>query len=183
VEFRILGSLEVAAGAERLELGGARQQIVLATLLLSADKVVSMGRLQEAIYGEDLPPTARPQAQMSVRSLRRLFAAHGPLKAIAKRAQGYLIHVGDGRLDSRRFEELVAAGQAARDAGQLTGRLITGPVGLCAYLIPFSFAVPVFLFKASLVDDARQPDSSPASQNIVHPELYGGLDRPRLRCR
>jgi hypothetical protein len=32
VEFRILGHIEVAAGSERLDLGGTRQQIVLATL-------------------------------------------------------------------------------------------------------------------------------------------------------
>ncbi len=59
MEFRILGPLEVAVGAERLELGGPRQQVVLATLLLNAGSVVTVGRLLEATYGEDLPPTAR----------------------------------------------------------------------------------------------------------------------------
>jgi len=33
-EFRILGPLEVAVGSGRLDLGGARQQVVLAMLLL-----------------------------------------------------------------------------------------------------------------------------------------------------
>jgi DNA-binding SARP family transcriptional activator len=83
VEFRILGPLEVAVGSQRLELGGARQQVVLATLLLSADRVVTLGRLQEAVYGQDLPPTARSQAQISVSSLRRLFASHGHVSAIS----------------------------------------------------------------------------------------------------
>src|SRR5580658_67265 len=77
VEFRILGSLEVTAGSERIELGGTRQQIVIAMLLLNANRVVSSDRLLEAIYGEDLPPTARSQAQISISSLRRLFASHG----------------------------------------------------------------------------------------------------------
>ncbi len=45
-------------------------------LLLSANDVVSVDRLEEAIYGEDLPPTARSQAQISISSLRRLLAAH-----------------------------------------------------------------------------------------------------------
>lgn len=114
-----MGPVEVTAGSERLELGGARQQIVLAALLLSANNVVSLGRLQEAIYGEDLPPTARSQAQISISSLRRLFAAHGHPTAIATRGQGYIIQVGAGQLDSQRFAELVAAAHAARDVGQL----------------------------------------------------------------
>src|SRR5579871_6735021 len=86
-------ALEVAEGAERLGLGGPRQEIVLATLLLSANHVVSIGRLQEAIYGEDLPPTSRSQAQISISSLRRLFASHGHAEAISTRAHGYVIQV------------------------------------------------------------------------------------------
>jgi DNA-binding SARP family transcriptional activator/tetratricopeptide (TPR) repeat protein len=119
VEFRVLGPLEVVMGAERLELGGTRQQVVLAALLLSANDAVTLGRLQEAIYGEDLPPTSRSQVQISVSWLRRLFAAHGQATAIATRAGGYVLRVGPGQLDSWRFSELVATAGAARDAGQL----------------------------------------------------------------
>ena len=119
MEFRILGPLEVAVGSQRLELGGARQQVVLATLLLSAGRVVTLGRLQEAVYGQDLPPTSRSQAQISVSSLRRLFASHGHAAVISTRAQGYVLQVGGRRLDSQRFGDLVAAAGAARDAGHL----------------------------------------------------------------
>jgi hypothetical protein len=56
-------------GPERLELAGAREQIVLATLLLNANRVVTVDRLVEAIYGEDLPPTSRAQAQITIRGL------------------------------------------------------------------------------------------------------------------
>ena len=119
MEFRILGPLEVTAGAERLELGGPRQEIVLATLLLSANHVVTVGRLQEAIYGEDLPPTSRSQAQISISSLRRLFASHGHAEVISTRAHGYVIQVGAGQLDSQRFGEFVAAANAAQEAGHL----------------------------------------------------------------
>jgi DNA-binding SARP family transcriptional activator/tetratricopeptide (TPR) repeat protein len=119
VEFRILGPLEIAVGSERLDLGGPRQQIVLAMLLLSAGGVVSVGRLQEAIYGEDLPLTSRSQAQISISSLRRLFASRGCAEAISTRAQGYLFQVGAGLLDSQRFDELAAAARVTRDAGHL----------------------------------------------------------------
>jgi DNA-binding SARP family transcriptional activator len=119
VEFRILGPLEVIAGTERIELGGTRQQIVAATLLLSANRLVTTDRLLEAMYGEDLPPTCRTQLQTSISSLRRLLALHERDAAIATCAPGYTINVGSGQLDSQRFQELVAAARAARDAGQL----------------------------------------------------------------
>jgi DNA-binding SARP family transcriptional activator/tetratricopeptide (TPR) repeat protein len=116
VKFRVLGPLEVVAGSERLDLGGSRQQIVVATLLLSPNRVVTMDRLLEAIYGEDLPLTSRSQAQISISSLRRLFASRGFDEVISTRAQGYVIQVGDGRLDSQQFGEQIAAAREAREA-------------------------------------------------------------------
>jgi DNA-binding SARP family transcriptional activator len=119
VKFRVLGPLEVVAGSERVELGGPRQEIVVATLLISANRVVTMDRLLEAIYGEELPPTCRSQAQISISSLRRLFASRSRDPVISTRAHGYVIEVDSGRLDSQRFEELVAAARVARDANNL----------------------------------------------------------------
>lgn len=117
VEFRILGPLEVLASPRRLGLGGARQQIVLAMLLLNANGVVSVGRLEQAIYGEDLPSTSRTQAMTAVSVLRRLLADHRDAAAISSRAQGYVLQIGDGRLDSLRFAGVLSAARAARDAG------------------------------------------------------------------
>jgi DNA-binding SARP family transcriptional activator/tetratricopeptide (TPR) repeat protein len=122
VEFRILGPLEARAGPERLELGGARQQVVLAVLLLNANHVVSVGRLLEAVYGEELPPTARSQTQITISALRRLLAAHGQDGIISTRGQGYAIEVGDGQLDSLRFDALVAQARAADDPAGAVAR-------------------------------------------------------------
>jgi DNA-binding SARP family transcriptional activator len=119
MEFRILGPLEIAVGSRRLELGGSRQQIVAATLLLSANRVVTLGRLLEAIYGGDLPPTSRSQAQISISYLRRMFAACSQSPIISTHPHGYIINVGVRELDLHRFEELVSAGRAARDARSL----------------------------------------------------------------
>jgi DNA-binding SARP family transcriptional activator len=119
VDFKILGPLEVLADSVRLELGGTRQQIVLAALLLGANGVVSTGRLLDAVYGEDLPPTARSQLQISISSLRRTFAEHDRGGIITTTPQGYLIEVGPGELDAQRFEELVIAARAAHKAGEL----------------------------------------------------------------
>ncbi len=88
-------------------------------LLLNANGVVSVSRLEEAVYGGDLPPTARTQAMIAVSALRRLLAANGDDTAISSRTQGYVLEIGDQRLDSQRFATLVAAAQAAREAGDL----------------------------------------------------------------
>jgi DNA-binding SARP family transcriptional activator len=119
MEFKILGPLEIIKGAERLELGGTRQGIVMATLLLEPNRVVTMDRLLDAVYGEVLPPTSRSQVQISISSLRRLLAAHGCNQIIATRPHGYAIQVDGGSLDSQLFAEHVAAARAARDACHL----------------------------------------------------------------
>lgn len=119
MEFRILGPLEIRSRTQRLELGGARQQIILATLLLNANRLVTMDRLLEATYGEDPPPTARSQAQITISSLRRMFADHGLPSIISTRPHGYAIELGTGWLDSERFEELVTAARKDRDFNRL----------------------------------------------------------------
>ena len=98
MEFRILGPVEIAAGSERLELGGSRQQIVAAVLLLSANRVVTVDRLLEAIYGEDLPPTSRSQAQISISYLRRMFARPiAAIRLLLPHPHGYIVNVGPAR--------------------------------------------------------------------------------------
>ena len=51
MEFRILGDLEVRAGAERLALGGPRDRKVLAVLLLGDGRGVPVTRLIDALWG------------------------------------------------------------------------------------------------------------------------------------
>jgi len=119
VDFKILGPLDVTASQHRLELHGARQQILVAMLLLSANRVVPVNRLIEAIYGEDCPPTARSQVQIGMSSIRRLFASHEPGNSITTHPSGYVLRVGSGQLDAEQFEEQVAAARSARQSGRL----------------------------------------------------------------
>jgi DNA-binding SARP family transcriptional activator/tetratricopeptide (TPR) repeat protein len=118
VKFKILGSLEISEGADQVDLPGPRQQVVVATLLLSANRVVTIDRLVEATYGEDPPPTARSQVQNSISSLRRRFASHASNETISTREYGYVIHVNGGHLDAEMFQQLVAAAHGAANTGQ-----------------------------------------------------------------
>jgi DNA-binding SARP family transcriptional activator len=119
VEFRILGPIEIMAGAERIDVGGTRQQIVIATLQLAANQVVPVDRLLEAIYGEDLPPTSRSQVQISISWLRRMLTRHNSTAIITTHSYGYAFETGGEQLDSVRFEDLAVAGRAARDRTDL----------------------------------------------------------------
>jgi DNA-binding SARP family transcriptional activator/tetratricopeptide (TPR) repeat protein len=119
VEFRILGPLEVISSSGPVDVGGPRQQTVLATLLLGAGAVISADRLLEAIYGENLPPTCRSQLRISISSLRHLFASKGRMATISTQAKGYTLQIDRERLDSWRFEEIASAARNARAAGQL----------------------------------------------------------------
>jgi DNA-binding response OmpR family regulator len=111
VEFRILGPLEVQAGSSRLDLGGVRQQTVLAMLLLSAGHVVTMDRLLRAVHGEDLPPTSRSQAQISISALRRVLAAHGGAGIVSTREQGYVLQAGNAGVEAGIDQEGPSDGQ------------------------------------------------------------------------
>jgi DNA-binding SARP family transcriptional activator len=120
MRFRILGPLEVAtAASEQLPVSAPRQQVVLAMLLLKANRTVSIERLIDAVWDESPPPTARGQIQICVSALRQLLSHAGHSGGIVTRPPGYLFRIADGQLDLQVFEGLEAAGRRAAKAGRL----------------------------------------------------------------
>ncbi|GIJ75020.1 AfsR/SARP family transcriptional regulator [Virgisporangium ochraceum] len=114
MEIRVLGPLELIADeGHRLDLAGHRQQIVLACLALEPGRVVSVGRLVTAVYGERPPSSARAQVQICVSALRRLFAASRHPEAITTRHQGYALEVSDTRVDLQHYEAVLASAATA----------------------------------------------------------------------
>jgi DNA-binding SARP family transcriptional activator len=109
MEYLILGPLEVTANGRTLELRAAKQQAVLATLLLHPNEVVSVPRLLEALWGASPPATAAKAVQGYVSELRKLLGAG----AIATRARGYRLEVEPGAVDAVRFQRLADEGRAA----------------------------------------------------------------------
>src|SRR5262249_60899481 len=69
--FHILGPLEVVRSGCVVPLGGRRQRAVLALLLLQANRVVSVDRLAEDVWGGDPPPGSVTTLQSYVVRLRR----------------------------------------------------------------------------------------------------------------
>ncbi|WP_200926193.1 winged helix-turn-helix domain-containing protein, partial [Sphaerimonospora mesophila] len=75
--LKILGPLELVAGGDSLDLGGPRQQVVLAMLGLNVNSVTSMDQLIEAVWGEHPPLTARGQVQVCISEIRKLLTRAG----------------------------------------------------------------------------------------------------------
>ncbi len=112
LEFRILGPLEVHSPEAPISLGGPRQRAVLAILLLNANRVVSIDRLADELYGGEPPATAVTQVQRQVSDLRKLL---GPV--IETRPPGYLVRAGGDTLDLSQFERLAEEAGSALTHG------------------------------------------------------------------
>ena len=113
MEYRVLGSLEVVDGRGLpLALGGARQQSVLASLILRAGRTVPLERLVEELW-EKPPKTAGKTVQVYVSRLRRQLEA----RAIESRPGGYALVLDGDQLDLARFEQMSGEGHEALGAG------------------------------------------------------------------
>jgi YVTN family beta-propeller protein len=121
-EFGILGPLQVSQAGSAVPLGGPRQRAVLALLLLEANRVVSMDRLAEDVWGGSPPEGWATTLQTYVFHLRRALepgrgrGAAGDV--LLTRDRGYLLRVDREHLDAARFTGGLAAGRAALEAGR-----------------------------------------------------------------
>lgn len=119
IEFGILGPLQLLVDGAPVGLGGAKQQVLLAALLMEPRRVVSVDRLVEWVWGDDDDHHATLHVYVS--NLRRVLAPLGerlgrPL--IETRRPGYLIEVGPDELDALRFEQGRVRGEQALHAGE-----------------------------------------------------------------
>jgi DNA-binding SARP family transcriptional activator/tetratricopeptide (TPR) repeat protein len=112
MEFRLLGPVEIVLDSEPTAITAARQETVLAVLLLEANRVVPVSRLVDALWDDEPPTTARSQVQICVSALRRMLAPAGDGVAIMTRPSGYLLRLPENVLDVERFNALVAEGAA-----------------------------------------------------------------------
>jgi len=112
VRYGVLGPLEVTIDNKPTALPAAKHRIVLATLLLSANRPVSVDELAERLWGERPPASAKATLQGYVLRLRRTLTASGA-DPVRTRPPGYLIEVEPEQLDLDRFRALVAEAEPA----------------------------------------------------------------------
>ena len=113
----LLGPLQVRNGEAELTVPAAKQRVLLATLLLRANHVVSFDELGRRRSGMASRPAG---ANTTVRNyVRRLRQVLGPAAGarIVTRDPGYLIEVSEDELDLLRFDRLCRDGGSAVRAG------------------------------------------------------------------
>jgi DNA-binding SARP family transcriptional activator len=115
--FGVLGPLQASYAGAALALGGGRQRAVLALLVCEAGHAVPVERLLDGLWGESVPPGAVTSVQTYVFHLRQLLepgrARGSPGSVLVTVPGGYRLVVDRRCVDRTRFEEGVAAGDAA----------------------------------------------------------------------
>src|SRR6516225_7022833 len=125
-EFRILGPVEAARAGKLLQLGGRRQRALLALLLLDSGRAVLSDRLIEELWHGHPPAGAERTLRAYVSRLRSALGEN----VVSARSSGYVLEVAAGRLDARRFDQLLREGRdalARGAAGLAADRLRAGP--------------------------------------------------------
>ncbi|MFE0652637.1 BTAD domain-containing putative transcriptional regulator [Streptomyces sp. NPDC059534] len=115
VKFGLLGPLVVHDGTEPRPVTGPKVRVLLAALLLQANRTVSRDALKEALWGASVPASADAALANHLTRLRRVLAAAdgGAEERLHTVAPGYRLLVHDGEFDADVFEERV---RAVRDA-------------------------------------------------------------------
>src|SRR5262252_1176190 len=115
MEFKLLGPLEATDGSNPITLAGRKQRVLLARLLLDANRTVATERLVDDLWGEDVPESAQKMVQIYVSQLRKVL----PDGILQTRPPGYALAVEPDSIDSVRFERLRREGEAAHAAGNV----------------------------------------------------------------
>jgi DNA-binding SARP family transcriptional activator len=113
VEVALLGPLEVAGPAGRARVGGAKERLVLALLVLRAGEVVPRDALVDAMWGDDPPATAVKTLQGYIARVRRALEAAGLADVLATRDPGYVLQIRPDSTDVAEFERHATAGRSA----------------------------------------------------------------------
>ncbi|QRP46733.1 BTAD domain-containing putative transcriptional regulator [Amycolatopsis sp. FDAARGOS 1241] len=114
LDFRVLGPAEVVAEGRAVPLGGSRPLIVLAGLLLRANRVVSVDELSRWLWDDD-QRRSKGALQTYVLRLRR---ALGEAVVIRTERGGYVLEIDPDATDLGRFRELTVRGRAAAEQGE-----------------------------------------------------------------
>jgi DNA-binding SARP family transcriptional activator len=127
LRFAVLGRLTASCAGRDLELGWARQQGVLAALVLRMNQPASVEWITDAVWGEQPPRDARNTVQTNISRLRRLLSGY---TVITSTHNGYVLRGDPAELDLVVFERRIATarqrhrhGDPSAAAAELDGAL------------------------------------------------------------
>jgi DNA-binding SARP family transcriptional activator/tetratricopeptide (TPR) repeat protein len=103
LEVKLLGPFGVLADGKPVDVSAGRSSALLAVLAMSAGKVVSIERLADMVWGEDLPANARRSVQTYVTRLRSAIGG----ETITTAGAGYVLNLEPENVDALRFLQLL----------------------------------------------------------------------------
>lgn len=122
--FGILGPLHVRRGNHTITINAAKQRIILAKLLLSANQVVLADELTELLWQDRMPRYTRASLQTHMARLRSALGDYsGDRRTIHTTPGGYLIEVAVEELDLLHHRALMERAARAEAAGDLLTEL------------------------------------------------------------
>ncbi len=107
MDFHALGPLTVRRDGLLVNLGGPKQRMVLAVLLIHSNRVVSVSDLIDSVWGEDPPTAARHTLLSYISELRKLLDGRPE-----RTGPGYLLKIETEEFDVLRFETLASEGRS-----------------------------------------------------------------------
>ncbi|GIH17422.1 SARP family transcriptional regulator [Rugosimonospora africana] len=117
MRFLVLGPVAVQVDDLEIAVHRPRERALLAYLLLSANRIVPLVELVEAMWGGIAPATARAQIQADVYAIRRVFRESRAPDPIGTVQGGYRIAVGPAELDLAEFSQAFAGARKSIDLG------------------------------------------------------------------
>ncbi|MEV6243116.1 BTAD domain-containing putative transcriptional regulator [Lentzea sp. NPDC051838] len=108
-EYRVLGPLEVLLDGEPVTVPAGRSQILLAALLLRANRFVPVDELVDLVWDGTPPRPDRAHKTLQM-VVRRLRVALGEADCVQTRTGGYLAVIEPDQLDVLRFRALAGTG-------------------------------------------------------------------------
>jgi DNA-binding SARP family transcriptional activator len=121
MDLGLFGGLRVCKVGHPVELGRPKQRLLLAVLLLDANRVVPAERLAAVLWGHD-GDRERASLQAYVSHLRRVLEpARGSgtrPSVLVRQPPGYRLAVDRSRVDVLRFEDLVGVGRRGVTGGR-----------------------------------------------------------------
>src|SRR5947208_9070278 len=127
LKYEILGSLRIGDGQGTFATLTARKmEILLATLLIRAEEVVSIDQLTTEIWGGNPPRRAGAALHVYVSQLRKFLKRPGRDDSpIVTRAPGYTFRLGQDELDLHEFQKLMSNGRSLARAGNFEEAVVS----------------------------------------------------------
>lgn len=116
--YALMGPLEVRIGRRDRTPRPYKLRVILAALLVQANRTISVDTLIEAVWGDRPPRTALQALRVYVSQLRRILD-DCPHANLLTRSPGYHLQVPPLLLDTHRFSKLRSQGLAAEREGDL----------------------------------------------------------------